>query len=269
MKDLIKKILREGYVNGLFVPEVGDNIKVINEGDEEDFLKYLGPEAGNLRRGRYGRYITGKVYRTYDMSHGKGFYLEEKNTGDSIPFPYYTTQKMLNTKLPHPKAKAPLYNNLNLKYEPVVETKEKALDDLDWIRDVSGKQLKPYELMNELKKVFPEIEMEMATDQVTTGGYAIEGHLMITTHKEINPTNQEWFNRIEGVEIKFSDDEDVDKVRFPYLIGDWYEQYHAGRLNDADADWNVYGDLNDVIEYIKEHVGPNGKPHISYGEDDW
>ena len=57
MKDLIRKILREGYVNGLFVPEIGDTIKVINEGDEEDFLKYLGPEAGNFKRGRYGKQI--------------------------------------------------------------------------------------------------------------------------------------------------------------------------------------------------------------------
>jgi len=264
VKDLIKKILWEGYVNGLFVPEVGDNIKVINEGDEEDFLKHLGSEAGNFRRGRYGRHITGRVHRTYDMSDGKIFYLEEKNTGDSIPFPYYTTQTIMN--------KTPFYNNLKIKYEPVFETKEEALDDLDWIRDVSGKRLKPYELMNELRKVFPEIEMEMDADQVTTGGYTVEGDLMVTTYKEINLTNQEWFNKIGGVMIKFSVNKDVDKERFPYLIGDWYKQYHTGQLNDFDADWNVYGDLNDVIEYIKEYVGPNGEPDISYGEyedDGW
>lgn len=142
------------------------------------------------------------------------------------------------------------------------------MDDLDWVRNVSEKPLKPWELMNRLTEVFPEIEMEMTEDQVTTGGYTIEGELKITTHKEINPTNEHWFNRISGVMVKLSVNKKVDKEKLPYIIGDWYINYHTGHLNDSDADWNIYGDLNDVIEYIKQYVGPNGEPHIYYGEEE-
>jgi hypothetical protein len=141
-------------------------------------------------------------------------------------------------------------------------------EDLDWIVKASKMRLKPYELMGEIKKVFPNIEMEMVGDQETTGGYTVENDLMITTHKEINPTNEEWFNRISGVMVKLSVNEEVDKKKLPYLIGDWYENYYEGLINDSDADWNIYGDLNDVIEYIKQYVGPNGEPHIYYGEEE-
>lgn len=144
---------------------------------------------------------------------------------------------------------------------------QEEMDDLQWMRDVSGKRLKPWELMNQLTEIFPEIEMEMTEDQVTTGGYTIEGELEITTHKEINPTNEQWFNRIGGIMVRLSDNKKVDKEKLPYLIGDWYENYYTGHLNDSDADWSFYGDLNDVIEYIKKYVGPNGEPHIYYGEE--
>lgn len=142
------------------------------------------------------------------------------------------------------------------------------MDDMEWLRDASEARLKPYELMDKLKEIFPKIEMEMVDDEKTSSGYTIEGHLEITTIKEINPNNEQWFNRISGVLIKISDNERVDKKKLPYLIGDWYEIYYEGHPNDGDSDWNMYGDLNDVIEYLKQYLGPNGEPDVYYGEEE-
>lgn len=146
-------------------------------------------------------------------------------------------------------------------------------DDLDWIRDTVKQRSKPYELMGELRKIFPEIEMEMVEDVTTTGGYKIEYDLEITSSKEINPNNEEWLNRASGIMIKFSkppkDEKDFERFeKSPYTLGTWEEHYSDGEINDSDSSYFYTANLEEVIEYLKKELGPNGRPDVYYGQDE-
>jgi hypothetical protein len=104
--------IRDIEVEG-FSPREGDYIEIINTGDKEDFLNWVGMYADEYTDGTYGENIKGIV--THVASNT--FELTEENTGDTIYFPktFYDNEQ-LSIAADYD------YTNLNITYKPLFYT---------------------------------------------------------------------------------------------------------------------------------------------------
>lgn len=101
----------------------GDKIKVINIGDVEALIHFLGTYGKTYRTGKFGSNIEGEVVDV--MNNEFLFGLREKKTKQLLFFPWLD-------KMDH---YTELFPNLNVKYEFIDDDLNES-SDLDWIKDI-------------------------------------------------------------------------------------------------------------------------------------
>jgi hypothetical protein len=99
----------------------GDKIKVINIGDVEDLIDFLGTYGKTYRTGKFGSNIEGEVVEV--MNNEFLFGLREKKTKQLLFFPWLD-------KMDH---YTEFYPNLNVKYEFIDDDLNES-SDLDWMK---------------------------------------------------------------------------------------------------------------------------------------
>jgi len=99
------------------IPMVGDRIRVINTGDEEAFLKWLGGHREKYERGYYGDNIEGIVVRTNMETLRIFINTEDKPSSvNRISFPILDEETINGLKINVPNSP---YYGLDIKYEPI------------------------------------------------------------------------------------------------------------------------------------------------------
>jgi hypothetical protein len=99
------------------IPMVGDRIRVINIGDEEAFLRWLGDYREKYERGYYGDNIEGIVVWTDMESSRILINTEDKPSSvDIISFPILDEETINDLKINVPNND---YYGLDIKYEPI------------------------------------------------------------------------------------------------------------------------------------------------------
>lgn len=106
---------------------IGDKIRVINVGDVETFINFLGTAGVYYRKGMFGTNLEGEIIEGGDEHM---FALKEKNMGKVVFLPWLDKVDYWVDSYP----------NLNVKYEFIDDDLNES-NDLDWIKDVEPPNL--------------------------------------------------------------------------------------------------------------------------------
>jgi len=106
---------------------IGDKIRVINVGDVETFIDFLGTAGVYYRKGILGPNIEGEII---DGGSEYLFALKEKNMGKIIFLPWLDKVDYWSGS----------FSNLNIKYEFINDDLNESID-LDWIKDIEPPNL--------------------------------------------------------------------------------------------------------------------------------